>query len=173
MAEDESASETVDEEDNPVAEDNEIDNKSPSKEFNPPLGMYKLSIFERVAIGFLISFFVIMVVGSTVLPDIFWNDFLKPLVWDPITKDATAGDSGYTPQNTVLFIVVMFSFVVVISTIFRIKWLPTSERTLVTYIPWIIWASVIRVLEDSQFFIGDLGVAFISPIIHFHIITPI
>ena len=169
MAEDESASETVNEEDFPIVEDKEIDNKFSSKEFSPPLGRYKLSIFERVAIGFLLSFFVIMVVGSTVLPDLFWSDFLKPLVWDPITKDATVGDSGYTPQNTALFIIVLFSFVVVISTIFRIKWLPISERTLVTYIPWVIWASVIRVLEDSQFFSGDLGVAFISPIIHFHI----
>ncbi|MBT6644812.1 MAG: hypothetical protein HOB52_03300, partial [Euryarchaeota archaeon] len=82
MAEDESASETVNEDDFPIVEDKEIDNKFSSKEFSPPLGRYKLSIFERVAIGFLLSFFVIMVVGSTVLPDLFWSDFLKPLVWD-------------------------------------------------------------------------------------------
>ncbi len=138
-------------------------------EFKQPLPSNQLSIFERIAILSIIVMTVILLVGIVAWPDLFWGDFLKPLVWDPIVVDADAGDSGYTPQNTALFIIVLFAFVISISAIFRIADLPSGGRMLIAFLPWIVWAPVIRVLEDSNFFQGTLQVLFISPIIHFHI----
>ena len=138
-------------------------------EFSPPLPSGQLSLVERVAILSLIILAVVLLVGVTAWPQIFWDGFLEPLVWEPIIQDADVGDSGYTPQNTALFIAVLFAFVITISAIFRITKIPSGGRMLIAFLPWIVWAPVVRVLEDSQYFQGNLRILFISPIIHFHI----
>ena len=137
--------------------------------FSPPLPSSQLSLVERLAILSLIILTVVLTVGVTAWPQVFWDGFLEPIVWEPIIQDADVGDSGYTPQNTAFFITVLFAFVISISAILRITEIPNGGRMLMAFLPWIVWAPVVRVLEDSQYFQGDLRILFISPIIHFHI----
>ena len=61
--------------------------------------------------------------------DTVWTETLKPIIWDPVVKDAgVAGDAGYTPQNTAIYTVSMLACVVLLQAIFR-KWkLPCDER---------------------------------------------
>ena len=124
--------------------------------FSPPLPASQLSLVERLAILSLIILTVVLLVGITAWPQIFWDGFLEPIVWEPIIQDADIGDSSYTPQNTAFFIAVLFAFVISISAIFRITDIPSDGRMLMAFLPWIIWAPVVRVLEDSQYFQGDM-----------------
>ena len=66
-----------------------------------------LSGFERFILKAFPSFLLILLLGSIILPSLFWDDFLKPLVWDPIKEDAVRGDSGYTIMNTALFALIL------------------------------------------------------------------
>ena len=128
-----------------------------------------LSGFERFILKAFPSFLLILLLGSIILPSLFWDDFLKPLVWDPIKEDAVRGDSGYTIMNTALFALILFGAVFTLSILFRIGNLPSEERTLISLIPWVVLAAVVRVLEDAHFFDEKYDIIFISPLIHFHL----
>ena len=100
----------------------------------------------------------------------FWTDGLKPIVWDPIVKDAgAAGDAGYSPQNTAIYATTILLSVVVLQGIFRKLGLPADDRMMLALISWVILAPVLRVLEDSDFFSSKIDWLLISPIIHFHL----
>ena len=129
----------------------------------------KLNKFELSAIFLIFLSLVVLGLGSLILPDIIWDGYVNPNIWEPIVGDATSGDSPYNTQNTILFALLLFSFVVAISGFFRIADLPCRSDTIVSLIPWVILAAAIRVLEDSEFFIDGTDKLFISPIIHFHL----
>ena len=129
----------------------------------------KLNKFELSAIFLIILSLVVLGLGSLILPDIIWDGYVNPNIWEPIVGDATSCDSPYNTQNTILFALLLFSFVVAISGFFRIADLPCRSDTIVSLIPWVILAAAIRVLEDSEFFIDGTDKLFISPIIHFHL----
>ena len=62
------------------------------------------SPLEKVAIWFAVGVFAAVSFGLIFANDLFWTDGLKPVVWDPIVKDAgAAGDAGYSPENTALY----------------------------------------------------------------------
>ena len=55
------------------------------------------SPLEKAAIWFAVGVFTLIACGLIFANDIFWTDGLKPIVWDPIVKDAgSAGDAGYS-----------------------------------------------------------------------------
>ena len=61
------------------------------------------SPLEKAAIWFAVGVFTLIACGLIFANDIFWTDGLKPIVWDPIVKEAgSAGDAGYSPENTAL-----------------------------------------------------------------------
>tara|TARA_B100000945_G_scaffold321451_2_gene336104 strand:+ start:104 stop:1405 length:1302 start_codon:yes stop_codon:yes gene_type:complete len=129
----------------------------------------KFNNFELSAIFFIFLSIIVLGLGSLLFPEIIWDDFVNPNIWAPIVGDATLGDSPYNTQNTILFALLLFSFVIAISGVFRINNLPCRHDTIVALIPWVILAAAIRVLEDSEFFIDGTDKLFISPIIHFHL----
>ena len=92
------------------------------------------------------------------------------MVWDPIVKDAgSAGDAGYSPENTALYATTVLLCVVVLQAIFRKMNLPADDRMMYALIAWVVLAPVLRVLEDSDFFNSDIDWLLISPIIHIHL----
>ena len=128
------------------------------------------SQMEKVAIGILIAAIAILSLGLVFANDIFWTDGLKPIVWDPIVKDAgAAGDAGYSPQNTAIYASTMLLAVVVLQAIFRRMALPADDKMMLALISWVVLAPVLRVLEDSDFFNSKIDWLLISPIIHFHL----
>ena len=75
---------------------------------------------EKVAIWAVLALFIGMVIGLTLFNEVVWVETLKPIIWDPILKDAgVAGDAGYSPQNTAIYTSSMFICVIVLQAVFR------------------------------------------------------
>ena len=70
-----------------------------------------------------------MIGGLVLAPEVFWDDFVKVYIWDPIVKDAgKSGDAGYTPVNTAVYIGTMIAAVMAFQALFR-KWqLPVDDK---------------------------------------------
>ena len=129
----------------------------------------KFNAFELSAIFFVIFSIIILGLGSIVFTETIWDGFVYPNVWEPVIGDATEGDSSYNAQNTALFAILLFTFVIALSGIFRVYNLPARADTILALLPWVILAASIRVLEDAEYFIDGTNTLFISPVIHFHL----
>ncbi len=143
---------------------------SPSSDYPVPLPDDRYSPVEKALIWAAIGLMLVVAAGLVLAFDTVWTETLKPIIWDPVVKDAgVAGDAGYTPQNTAIYTVSMLACVVLFQALFR-KWeLPTDERMTLALIAWVCLAPVLRVLEDADFFSSTRDVLFISPIIHLHL----
>lgn len=130
----------------------------------------ELAYYERILIQFFGVAFVTIIAGVIFAPETFWDGWLRPLIWDPIVKDASvSGDAGYSLGNTAIYIAVMIAAVVAFQALFR-KWqLPCDDKMVWALIAWVVLAPVLRVLEDADFFSDGLDVFFISPLIHLHL----
>ncbi len=141
-----------------------------STDYPVPLPNDQYSPVEKALIWAAIGLTLAMAAGLVLAFDSVWTETLKPIIWDPVVKDAgVAGDAGYTPQNTAIYTLSMLACVVLFQALFR-KWdLPTDERMTLALIAWVCLAPVLRVLEDADFFSSTQDVLFISPIIHLHL----
>ena len=115
---------------------------------------------------------IIFTLGLIFSPELFWDDFLKIYVWDPIVKDAgETGDAGYTPVNTAIYILTMIAAVIVFQAWFR-RWnLPTNDQMVWSLIAWVCVAPLLRVMEDADYFSEGVDLLFISPLIHLNLAT--
>jgi uncharacterized membrane protein len=105
-------------------------------------------------------------------PELFWNDFIKVFIWEPIVKDAGAsGDAGYSQVNTVVYILTMVAAVIGLQALFRRWQLPVDDRMVWALMSWVVLAPVLRVMEDADYFAEGVDVLFISPLIHIHLAT--
>ncbi len=121
-----------------------------------------LSIFGLIGI--------IIVGGLIFAPEMFWDDFFKIYIWDPIVKDAgVSGDAGYSQTNTIVYILTLVAAVIVLQALFRRWRLPVGDRMVWALISWVILAPVLRVMEDADYFKEGVDVLFISPLIHIHL----
>ena len=135
----------------------------PSKQYHP---------LEKVAIWAVLALFTAITVGLTLFNEVVWVETLKPIIWDPILKDAgVAGDAGYTPQNTAIYTSSMFICVIVLQAVFRKLQLPADDRMTLALIAWVSLAPILRVLEDADFYSSEVDWLFISPVIHLHLTT--
>ncbi len=135
----------------------------PSKQYHP---------LEKVAIWAVLALFTAIAVGLTLFNEVVWVETEKPIIWDPILKDAgVAGDAGYTPQNTAIYTSSMFICVIVLQAVFRKLQLPADDRMTLALIAWVSLAPILRVLEDADFYSSEVDWLFISPVIHLHLTT--
>ncbi len=125
---------------------------------------------ERILLSLFGLISLVLVAGLFFAPELFWDDFVKVYIWDPIAKDAgTTGDAGYSEVNTVVYILTMIAAVIVFQALFR-KWqLPVDDRMVWALISWVALAPVLRVMEDADYFKEGIDVLFISPLIHIHL----
>ena len=121
--------------------------------FKNTFKLSKFNTFELSAILFLFLSLIFLGLGSVVFTETIWEGFVYPNVWEPVVGDATDGDSSYNAQNTALFAVLLFAFVIALSGIFRVCGLPARADTILALLPWVVLAAAIRVLEDAEFFI--------------------
>jgi uncharacterized membrane protein len=121
----------------------------------------------------LFGFIALIIVGGLVFtPELFWNDFIKVFIWEPIVKDAGAsGDAGYSQVNTVVYILTMVAAVIALQALFRRWQLPVDDRMVWALMSWVVLAPVLRVMEDADYFAEGVDVLFISPLIHIHLAT--
>jgi len=137
---------------------------------HPSLPSKEYSTFEKSALWITLLGLGFFAAGFFLANDLIWTDGLKPIVWDPIMKDAgSAGDADYNPMNTMLYTFSMLASVVVLQALFRKANLPADDRMLVALVAWVCLAPVLRVLEDADFFSSEMDWLFISPIIHLHL----
>ena len=73
----------------------------------------KFNTFELGAIFFVIFSIIVLGLGSIVFTETIWDGFVYPNVWEPVIGDATEGDSPYNAQNTALFAILLFTFVII------------------------------------------------------------
>jgi len=125
---------------------------------------------ERILIS-IVGILSLVIVGGLILaPELFWDDFVKLYIWDPIVKDAgSSGDAGYSSVNTAVYIATMIAAVIIFQALFR-KWnLPVDDKMIWALIAWVVLAPVFRVMEDADYFKEGIDVLFISPLIHIHL----
>lgn len=136
----------------------------------PPLPDDQYSIGEKAVIWGAVGIGIVAMAGLILAYDTVWTETLRPIIWDPVVKDAgVAGDAGYTPQNTAIYTLSMLCSVVLLQALFR-KWnLPSDDKMTLALIAWVCLAPVMRVLEDADFFSSSRDVLFISPLIHLHL----
>ena len=168
--EEETVEETVS--DSPIVEEESTDEESEEivqNQFTAPLPDDKFSRFETYSTYILVGVISLLLLGSLLIPSVFWEGLLKPTVWDPITQDAVEGDAGYNSFNTLLFTSLLLLFAVVLSAYFRKARFPADANVIIAFVPWVVLASVLRVLEDSELFPESYQILFISPLIHLHL----
>ena len=130
----------------------------------------EFSAGERILLSLIGFVFLILIGGLIFAPEIFWDDFVKIYIWDPIVKDAgESGDAGYSQVNTIVYILTMVAAVIAFQALFR-KWqLPVHDNMVWALMSWVVLAPVLRVLEDADYFGEGIDVLFISPLIHIHL----
>mgnify|MGYP001186703810 FL=1 len=127
------------------------------------------SKLERILLSAFAVIALIVIAGLILTPEIFWDEFAKVYIWDPIVKDAGQGDAGYSAVNTIVYISIMVAAVIVLQAFFR-KWkLPVDDRMMWALMAWVALAPILRVMEDSDYFNEGIDVLFISPVIHIHL----
>ena len=88
-----------------------------------------LSKGERLVAFTLLGVCLVILIGMLMAPGVFWDDFFEPVVWEPITRDASAvGDAGYTPMNTAIYATTLLACVVVNSAIMRFRSAPLAMQ---------------------------------------------
>ena len=98
-----------------------------------------LALFGLVAISIL--------AGLLFAPEVFWDDFIKTYIWDPIVKDAgESGDAGYSKVNTLVYILTMVAAVIVFQALFRRWGLPVDDRMVWALMSWVALAPILRVM---------------------------
>jgi len=116
-----------------------------------------------IVISCILLFIHYLTSGSWILGGAIEQSLLSPFIDDIESQDGT-----YNLVNTGVYAALLLVFVVTISAVMRSTSLPADERLLLAFVPWIVWGSTARVLEDSGFFTEHLQSLYISPIIHFH-----
>ena len=128
--------------------------------------------FSKLERNLIVTFSIIafvVIIGLLLKPEVFWDDFAKVYIWDPIVKDAGQGDAGYSAVNTIVYISIMIAAVIILQALFR-KWkLPVDDKMVWALMAWVVLAPILRVMEDSDYFAEGIDVLFISPIIHIHL----
>lgn len=128
------------------------------------------SFGEKIAIWTVLGFIAILLSGLILANDAVWDEGLKPIIWDPVTKDAgVAGDASYSSSNTAIYTGSMLVCVIILQALFRRANFPCDDRMTLALISWVCLAPAMRVLEDADFFTKDMDVLFISPLIHLHL----
>ena len=93
-----------------------------------PLPDDQYTLAEKAVIWVAIGLGLVMLAGLMLAFDTVWTETLKPIIWDPVVKDAgVAGDAGY-PQNTAIYTLSMLACVVLFQALFRSWNLPSDER---------------------------------------------
>ncbi|MDE0573992.1 MAG: DUF63 family protein [Candidatus Poseidoniales archaeon] len=138
-----------------------------------PLPDHQFSLMERSAATFIVTIVILVlgaIVGQDVAPGNILSEGYESYFIEPHSLDSTTGDAGYNPVDTVVYSLLLVSFVIVISAWLRRIGIPARDSSILALVPWVIWAALGEVNEDGQLFDTEgMGGLFVSPLIHFHV----
>ncbi len=113
-----------------------------------------------------------LLIGSLLMPDLFWDGFLWRYFWGPVVADAEGRDvngisAGYNPINTTVYglgLVVAFFGVYELIRHFDLK---IDRNFVYSLLPWVILGGSLRSLEDAGLFKDPIDKFMITPLIYF------
>ena len=130
-----------------------------------PLPDHQFSLMERSAATFIVTIVILVlgaIVGQDVAPGNILSEGYESYFIEPHSLDSTTGDAGYNPVDTVVYSLLLVSFVIVLSAWLRRIGIPARDSSILALVPW--------VNEDGQLFDPEgMGGLFVSPLIHFHV----
>jgi len=113
----------------------------------------------------------ILAIGSLAFPDLIWDGFLWKYFAGPVYADAE-GESvdgiseGYNPVNTLAYGLILAASVYAIYTFLERKKVNVDGRFIGSIVPFVLLGSILRVLEDAEFFSEPVNYLMISPLIY-------
>ena len=138
-----------------------------------PLPDHQFALMERSAATFIVTIVILVlgaIVGQDVAPGNILSEGYESYFIEPHSLDSTTGDAGYNPVDTVVYSLLLVSFVIVISAWLRRIGIPARDSSILALVPWVIWAALGEVNEDGRLFDTEgMGGLFVSPLIHFHV----
>ncbi|MDG6229730.1 MAG: DUF63 family protein [Candidatus Thermoplasmatota archaeon] len=140
------------------------------------LSQYPKSKNMWLIISLLLAPLIILLLGILLYPDIFYDQFIWRYFWGPIVEDALnrpVSYNGVIPAEKFTLVSELIYGVLVLGALLGLyrllkRWvLPIDFSFLLSVIPFIIYGSVARVLEDAEFFTEPLVYWFVTPLIYF------
>ncbi|MDP7328738.1 MAG: DUF63 family protein [Candidatus Thalassarchaeaceae archaeon] len=138
-----------------------------------PLPDHRFSLMERGAATFILTIVILVfgaIAGQDIAPGNILSEGYESYFIEPHSLDSTTGDAGYNPVDTMVYSLLLVSFVIVISAWLRRIGVPARDSSILALVPWVIWAALGEVNEDGRLFDTEgMGGLFVSPLIHFHV----
>ena len=94
------------------------------------------------------------------------SNFLYDYYIDPVLQESSS-DAGYNIPNTLTYALLLALFAVSLAACLRYLGIDSSDATLLALIPYVFWAALGEVVEDSSMFDSSLESYFVSPAVHF------
>jgi uncharacterized membrane protein len=115
--------------------------------------------------------FAVIGLGSVLLPEIFWDQFVWRYFWGSVVADAedrTVGGitEGYNIVSTLAYGIILAAAILVIYRIIVILDINMDHWFFLAVIPYILFGGFARALEDAMLFNTPVVYLFISPIIY-------
>ncbi|MGM0405358.1 MAG: DUF63 family protein [Thermoplasmatota archaeon] len=113
-----------------------------------------------------------LIVGSLILPELFWDGFLFKYLWGPVVADARDEPvngiaEGYNWVNTLLYGLLVALSLLGIYEIIDHHGIEVDRYFVISLLPWLLLGGSLRALEDVGLFRPNIAPFFISPIIYF------
>ena len=118
-----------------------------------PLPDHQFALMERGAATFILTIVILFlgaVVGQDIAPGNILSEGYESYFIEPHSIDSTTGDAGYNPVDTVVYSLLLVSFVIVLSAWLRRIGIPARESSILALVPWVIWAALGEVNEDGD-----------------------
>jgi len=117
------------------------------------------------------AIFAVIGLGSVLLPEIFWDNFVWRYFWGPVVADAedrTVGGitEGYNITSTLAYGIILAAAILVIYRIVVILDIKMDHWFFLAVIPYILFGGFARALEDAMLFNPPVVYLFISPLIY-------
>jgi uncharacterized membrane protein len=121
---------------------------------------------------------IVLVVGSLVLPDLFWDRFLYRYFWGPVEIDAMEMepvvqsdgfviDQGYTLISEVTYGIILITALYGIFRLFERLDIKINVKFILSVAPFFFLGGTLRVLEDAELYNEPYVYFIISPFIYF------
>ena len=118
----------------------------------------------------------IIILGSFLFPSLFYDQFIWKYFWGPIVSDALdqpvsyngiAAAQKFTLVSEIIYGILVIGVLYWLLTLFK-KWNISIDRSFfVALLPFIMYGTIVRVLEDASFFTEPFVFWFVTPLIYF------
>ena len=149
--------------------------------FGFQMNMYQWILNHRfqvlVSIG--LGLFLFLFLGYLIAPRLIYDQFIWKYFWGPIVSDAVGYDVSYqgiaaaekyTIVSEIIYGVLIASVLFGLYSLFRQWNVKLTNAFFFAVLPYVIFGSITRVLEDAQFFKEPLIYWFIAPLIYIQIL---